>query len=474
MKENKLISLMKQLDKRALTRLDALINSPYFNKKDAVSRYFDFLRQFHPSFELAWKDDERAYSFVFPQSAYREKEIGYLMSDLVKLIERFLMVETLEQNPLMGKQFLMEIYDKWDLDKAFNKTLRDSHKILEATPFRDHEFFHHSFQLYSRENNHFDKQKKHKMDDSLQKAIDNLDLYYVCLKLKYCCEMMNRENQVVATYDIKLMDELMTYLENDPIAEEPAIAIYYHILLSLRDKSNVAYYKKVCELLEAHSHLFSFDEARGMFLYVINHCVVKIHMGENEFLGDLLSHYKLILDKGYVFDNGYLSPWTFMNITTAGIRNSAFEWTERFIRDYRKFLHPRFEGNAYNFNLAYLFFNQKKYQKAQELLFKVESHDIFYTCESKELLLRIYYMTEELEAFFSLAESFQVFIRRNKLIRSQKKDLYLNLIKFLRRLCKITGGNKSSLERLKTDVEATPRVSKKGWLIMQLNDRLGN
>lgn len=466
--------MLKHFDKRALKRLHLLIQSPYFNKKEAVTRYYQFLLPNHPEFQATAVEDKKAYAYVFPQAKYKEKEIGYLMSDLVKLIERFLIIEQVDQNPLLGKAQLMEIYDQWDLDKAFNKTIRDSHKILKDSKHRHQEFFYHSFILYSQENNYFDKQKKHKMDDSLQLAIDHLDLYYISQKLRYCCEMTNRKNVVVSQYDIRLVDELLSFLEKDPMADEPAVAIYHNILLSLKEPDSSDRYQKVRALLEAHSDLFPLDEARGMFLYVVNYCVNKVHSGKSEFLGELLSIYKLILEKKYVLDNGFISPWTYMNICTAGIRNNEYEWTEKFIKDYKKHLHPKFASNAYSFNLAYLFFNQEKYQKAQELLHQVELDDIFYTSESKELLLRIYYKMEEVDAFYSLAESFQVFIRRNKLISQQKKDMYSNLIKFLRRLFKIGEDNRSSLVRLKTDIEATPRISKKSWLIMQVNENIAN
>jgi len=80
---------------------------------------------------------------------------------------------------------------------------------------------------------------------------------------------------------------------------------------------------------------------------------------------------------------------------------------------------------------------------------------------------------DEIEPLYSLFESFRVYLNRNKLITDGRKVVYKNLIKFTKKLTNITPGDQSSLKKIKKEVEDTPNIVNKGWLIQKIEELEG-
>lgn len=99
---------------------------------------------------------------------------------------------------------------------------------------------------------------------------------------------------------------------------------------------------------------------------------------------------------------GELSPWDFRNIVVLGLRLGETDWVENFINTHKNFIPEAMRANAVSFNLAQVYFYQKKYEKVMVLLQKVEYEDLTYNLNSKSLLLIAYYELQEIETLHSL------------------------------------------------------------------------
>ena len=473
MKSSKLISILQCFSKRELKRLSDFVVSPYFNKKLEVSTFYKFLLQYAPSFSDENMTKENAYHYIYPQKAvYQEKLVGYWMSDLLKLVEDFLAQEELNQSPLQKGIYLLEIYNKWQLEKPFQSTINKLHKMQAIANHYDFKYYYNEFQLHSNENFYFDRQKKHIYDNSLQKAIDNLDLYYLAEKLRYCCEILNRQNVMVSNYQLRLMKEILTYLKEHPHDDVPPIAIYTAILQSLLEKEKEQHFRNLKDLLKKYTHAFSKEEARSMYVYAINYCIGKIRIGKENYRLEVFEVYKEALEKETIFEGKYLSPWSFMNIVDIGVSIKEFEWTENFIQLYKEKLAPNFRQNAYAHNLAYLYFHQSKFGEALKLLNEVTFDDIGYSIKSRKLLLRVYYELDEIDPFYSLVDSFKIYLKRNKLLSENRKKAYLNFIKFIARLSRLIKGQNSRLLKIKKQIEENPNTPNISWLLQKVNEKL--
>ncbi len=473
MKSSKLIRILQHFSKRQLKRLEELVASPFFNKKEDITLFYAFLLQHAPDFKKERITKENAFRFVSQtQTVYEEKLVGYWMSDLLKLVEEFLVQEQLNQHPIQKGIYLLDTYTNWELEKPFQSSLRALRKIQSKPVSLDHQYYFDEFMLHARENVFFDRQKKHVYNNSLQKAVDYLDLFFLSEKLRYCCEIVNRQNVMVSNYELRLMNEIFIYLQKNPHNDVPSIAIYSTILQSLLEKENNQHFKNLKTLLKQHAEVFSRREARDMYVYAINYCISKIRHGDVSYRVDFFELYRESLRTEIIFEGKYLSPWSFMNIVDAGIGAKEFAWTENFIEEYKDKLAPNFRQNAYAYNLAYLYFYQARYGSALELLHEVTFDDLGYSIKSRTLILRLYYELDEIDPFYSLVDSFKIYLKRNKLLSENRKKIYLNFIKFIARLSRMTKGQNSRLLKIKKQIEDTPNTANAKWLLQKINEKL--
>ncbi len=471
MLNSKLLDVLCGFSPKQLKWFDEFLRSPYFNKDHEVVTLYHFILKYSPRFSHADLEKEMVYQKAFKSKKTDEKKLGYLMSDLLWYLEQFIVIQRMENDPVRNNRTLMLHYIDEDLEKHFRGKMRETEQLQQKNPYRDSDYFFNQFLIESTNNYFFDKQSKHVFNESLQQAIDNLDLYYLALKLKYSCEMMNRKNVMTADYRLRLLDEILLYLKQNSFDHVPAISIYFKILLTLTESENENHFNDLKKLLADHAAKFPQREARDMFAYAQNYCIKKINSGNPKYLEELFVLYKTSLDAEILIEGKFLSPWTYKNIVGVALRVKEFEWTSKFINDYKERLSLEFRENAFRMNLAYYHFLKNEFSDALELLAHVEFTDLIYALETKTLLLRIYYELDEIEPLFSLIDSFKVYLRRNKLISDYQLKVHLNLLKYVKKLIKLRKGEYEKSEELKNEILSVKQIAGLDWLLKKTEEK---
>ncbi len=473
MLNSKLLEVWNCLSPKQLKKLGDFIASPYFNKNMDLITLYKYLFKYAPDFSKEKAlNKETVFKKVFKGEKYDAKKLGYCMSHLVKLTERFLVIHTVENDAIKHNNELLKLYSKWQLEKHYRSTFKENEQLLEKFPYKDSTFFHNQFLLEEANDQLWSQQLKHDFDDSLHKKIDNLDIYYLSAKLRSCCEVINRKTMLAEKYEVKLLDEILAYLEKNPHDDVPCISIYQQILLTLLETEQENHFIKLKNLLSQYSNLFSPFESRNIYTYAVNYTIRKINSGHTHYQKDLFDLYIELLDKEIIFDDGLLSPWTYKNIVSVALRNGDYDWTAQFIDNYKEHVDESFRQNAYAYNLAYLNFHKKNYSEAMQLLMQVEFSDIYYSFDSKTLLMKIYFELDEIDLLHSHIHAFKIYLRRNRLASEHMKAIYRNLAEFTRRLSRFADFEKEKVQQLKEKVLTTKKVADLNWLMQKIDARL--
>lgn len=467
-----MLDILKKFSSRELGRFGDYLSSPFFNKDEEVVVFYHYIRKYAPEFDSRNLEKDRILKKGIPGLDITEKKLGYIMSDIVDYAEGFIRYNTYFENELEGYCNVLRVYNKWENDKLFDQTLREAKDYLEKDPYRNAPYFYKEYLLQSELNLFFDRQKKRAYDASLQKATDYLDLFYIATKLKYSCELINRQKLVATDYEVRFLKEISDHLKDHSYDAHPSITIYYQILMTFVENENDAHFEKLKNLLQEHTDKFPPDEAKDMYAYAQNYAIRKINAGQQQFLREYFNLSRQALEKELLMVDGYLSPWTYKNIVIAALRAGEFEWTEQFIKSYKNKLNEKFRSNAYNYNLAYLLFFKGQYGDALRLINQVEFTDIFYALDSRTMLIKIYYQMDEWDPMQSAIEAFKVYLRRNKTLSDNVKDLYSNFLKFIDKLSRLTRRDKAKLEELLEKLESTKQTADLGWLRQKVEEKL--
>ncbi|MFN3940766.1 MAG: hypothetical protein ACK4IY_09260, partial [Chitinophagales bacterium] len=284
MHNSKMVGLLRNFNQKELALLGDFIASPFFNKDEELTLFFNYIKKYGPEFTSPKLDRNTLFGKGIPGVELDEKKLSYLMSDVVKLAENFIRHNTFMEQEIEGYCHLMHTYNSWGNDKLYEQTLRKSKTAIEEYPYRNASFFYKEYLVESAINAYFDKQKKRAYDESLQKAADYLDLFYLSIKLKYSCELINRQKLVAAQYELRLLKEITQHLTEHSYDNYPAVSIYYQILMTFLETDNAAHFLKLKELLETHAQKFPQSEARDMYMYAQNYCIRKINAGDIAYL----------------------------------------------------------------------------------------------------------------------------------------------------------------------------------------------
>lgn len=464
MQKSKLIRLINGLTPKEFRKLGELVNSPMHNKYDKVQVLYGLIEQVYPELEHESLGKERVFKMIFPNAVYDDKYLRAVMSDLAKLTEALLVQLQLEADPFLQRHLLLQAADARGMDKLREEALGELVEVLPHGATASEDFYMQQLETERARYDHFLKTRNRSTGDVLQKLVDDLDTYYLHLKLKYTCEAVNRSSILAEQYHLFLKDEIVGQLAQGAFSHVPIIHAYYNVLLTLTQNEEEQHYYALKDLLAKEHNQLPLSETKVLYAYAQNYCIRKINTGRSNYLRELFELYNRLLEDEIIFTNGLLSQWDFKNIVSVGLRLQEIDWTEQFINRYKSRLPPNQRNNAIQYNMANLNFYKGQFDKVARILQTVEFTDVFYNLDSRSLLMKTYYELGEFEALYTFSDTFSNYLRRNKQIAAYQKTVYLNLVKFATRLSRIKIRNGVVPPKIKNEIYSSHQVADATWL----------
>ncbi len=470
MRNSKLYSILEHFDKYEQNRCRKFLQSPYFNRDEAIVTVFDLLTEDLNNGKNKCLEKEYIWEQVQPGSTYDDVRFRKYISDLTKLIEDFLCQQLYERDSLLRASHLIQAVTEKKVEKLYSSSVRTARRLSQEFSHKSAAYYYYNYAI---ENNYYrlaDFETKRDERTNFEEISSNLDYFYLSEKLRILCSILSRHNVVAHQYNIIVRDEIIEFVAHNAVHFEniPAVGIYFQIYQTIIDPENEAHYFKLKDLLNKYALFFPIEEATQMYTYAQNYCVRKINQSNQKFVHELFVLYKVLLEKKIIIVDGVLSPWYFRNITTVALRLGEYDWTEHFINEYQSNLPDSFRDNAVNYNLAQVYFYQKKYDEVIKLLQEVVFEDFTYNLNSKVMLLLTYYETDEIEPLYSLFESFRTYLNRHKDIPLSRRQSFTELIKYTKKLTKLIPGDKKSIQKLRAEVEQAKNVASHGWLLEKI------
>jgi hypothetical protein len=96
---------------------------------------------------------------------------------------------------------------------------------------------------------------------------------------------------------------------------------------------------------------------------------------------------------------------------------------------------------------------------------KVEFSDIYYSLDTKKMMLKIYFEQDAIDPLLSLLASFRIFIKRNQSVSEANKQAYNNFITVIQQFIKYQ--NQKTVPELKNNIENLKPLADRNWLLEQ-------
>lgn len=473
MQQSKVVQTLKPLTPWQWNHLKDFIDSPFHNKNEKVKSFFYYLRSHRNQLSSSAINREYIYREIFGKEEYDEQKLFNIASLLRRKVNEFFSFSTYRNRKADQLIHLLEdqvVRRDW---AAFPNSIAQIQKLapkIDSTGSFSFDFYAYRAGMMQLKK---DSETQRLSSEAFYSTIGYLDRFYLGSRLQLACEYLNR-GHVINLDDSMILniDPMINHflkMEGDN-SEDASLQMYSSIYRMLSQPDQKECFLECVNLLQRGTKL-SQANLRDGTTYCINYCIRRINSGSHDFLSQLFDLYTWAIEKEVLMEEGLLGEWHFKNIVQTAIRHGRLEWIDQFVATYSQYLPKQVRENAYAFNQASIYFEQKAYSAAKKLLLKVQFTDIFYSLDSKVLLVKIYYEENDMTPLYSLLRSLSVFLRRKSTLSSSQRSIYINFIKATNLLAEAKEGKDylqpsvflHKLEKLKQIEVTSPNMAQFNW-----------
>lgn len=464
LKNSKLEIALLSLDAKEHLAFRKFLQSPFFNQREDVLKLYDFIKK-----QLAQQqpiEGAAAWAFIFPEKAYKAATFRLIGSYLFKLLQQFLVVQTV---PLEGPYFKRKLTTIWrdqTAEALRAKAIGEAERQLERAPLRDASFHHEAYLLWD-EKYRLAYQTKPEAGHHLEPLDQALNLAFIALKLRKTCLLLAHAKVYKLDFQPSLVSALFTFIEQQGLLKYPAVSIYYYCIKMQQEEDASHNFQQFKSVLLAHGQHFEQAELRDLHKLAINFAIKQVNDGHRAYFVDIMDFYEDGLENRYLIENGRLSRFTYHNIVAVALQLKRTDWAEHFIQEWTRQLDPRFKERMESFNRAKIAYAKKEYTTAIGLLQRSNYHDLLLNLGARALLLKIYVELDEYEALDSHLEAFQSYLTRKAALGYHRTN-YRKLIYYTKKILQLAPSAAKARAQLQERIEAEPILTEKTWLLEQL------
>ncbi|MCW3127818.1 MAG: hypothetical protein JWO03_3476 [Bacteroidetes bacterium] len=460
--------ILRSFSQYELNRFDKFM--PGATSDDKLNLCWGYIRTFYKERIPEALDKENIWKVAHGKKKYVPLRYARLLSDLTRILERFLVMEYAYGRDTDRSLALLNIYNSRGISSCIEPLIKNADDSVNKNTFRDAGFYHSRYLIDEQQNTFIENLDRRDSEKHLSQTMQSLDTYYIIQKLKFYASSLHYQKFLNIPSQLHFMGDVLRFAESKVFDEVPLVKIYLAIIYTLEEKDGDANFDRLRELLSRHIHLFPTQEAEQLYAFAINYCIRMINKGDLTYVQKIFILYKQQLKDGLLTHTGSLSPWEFKNIVTTALRAKELKWAADFIKDYAPHISDRDRENAYTFNMARYAFAAKKYDQVLELLGTVDYDDVFYQLDAKTTLMKTYYELGEYQPLQSLKESFRILLSRKKLISDTQRSVYGNFVRYTLKLFRADVKDQKKIAALKLEIEKTRQIADKGWIMEKLTE----
>lgn len=477
MSDNDLIKILKTFTTGETKEFKKFIASPFFNNRTAVIKYYDFLHRFHPDFPKEKIKNENAFKFLYPRKKFKDSVIRRLSSFLNELSEKFILYNAFENNT--------HYYNKFFTTELLNRRLNSLFEKKVAKIDKEYENFSDGIDTFFLMKYHYtqDKMSNHMMnhDDHLlpDLAIDRInnsklnDLILTLLNLRtlYVNEKNFKIDYSNALFtklvDLNAIEKFILHLEEIKHKYYPIIAIHFYEVMAFKHPENEIYYKKFRELISKTAGKFSQIERLNFYSMLEGVCMLKVESGNLNYLDELFSAYKEMLNKklySFTKDGSFVLK-IFRNILILSAYLGEIKWLESFLKKYSAKLPAGAKDSMHNLSKAIVAFEKKEFEKSLGLLSKIDYEMFYFKIDLKNLQLKLFYELGYFEQALSLIDTYRHFLKNDRVLSERSREKIKKFLELAKTLVSAKMKNdKFKFHKLRKSLDSFNDVFNKKWL----------
>ena len=459
MQKSVLFDIISDFDRKEYKYIRHWLQSPVHNKREDVRDLFDLMVDLLKNDFIS---KEEIYQRLYPKTKYNDARMRQVMFFLQKEIEKYLIYQAVINDELYPIRTLTHVYQKKKLERPFLKALSKANKKLLEYPYRNRHHLQMEY-LLLQEEYEFMSGRTRFQELNLQSLSDTLERNFLAEKLRHACMMHAHARVFKVDYDSGLLESALEYVEKRGWLDHPAISLYFYSYKALTEPDK-KWFDKLMDEMKKWKAVLPQDEEREILLLAINFCIGKINAGDKSYYQQVLPLYRQGVEEGTLLMEGQISRYTFINIVSAALYQKDYEWAKKLITQYDHLLEARFRESTVNLSFISLYYNQKQYKKAMQLINETVFDDILMGLFAKTFLAKIYYELEQNQALESFLDTFSTYLRRKE-VMAYHQAIHQAFALALKKILRLDIDDKVGRTKLRAEILGQERIVERDWLL---------
>jgi len=471
---NKFTQLLSTLSHKELKRFADFLSSPYFNKKEEISKFGIYQIEAALKKEIENLTDEETFKYIFPKEPYKRDRLYRLRSECLILLENFIIYDQI--NPKEGIQHLSLLYHyaQKDLHKHFEEESKVWKKQMTSQQIHNADYYYNA---YMAENLMRFYQTKNKIrEKNMEKRMEsiNLEAFYTMNLLDNLMLLLSNSNIIkhnISQKDLlKKINETIHKIEGiEHLRENILIKISILGLEMLKAKDDEIAFETMRALLAQNTEILPKDVLRNEYIRLGNFCIHQINMGKHQYHEINFDLYKHQIEIGLIYNHrGRIPVSTFRNILITALRIGEQTWAENFLETHKEKLLSEKPEMMYEYCKAKILFEQEKFQEAKQILLTVKLRDLFLNLDIRRMLIKSYYEMKDMQLVGINLEKFHVYLFRLKEIAENHREKNQMFYSLLKRIIDYMPGELHKREKMLKEAKTIENIVDKEWLLKKI------
>lgn len=475
MKESKIKELLKALSAVEFKKFGDFVRSPFFNKNPHLVTLYDYFARYNENFDKLAVLSEDIFRFVFKNEKYSEIKVRILFSNFVKLIEEYLVYIEGTKNVIYQKTLLVNTLHQRNLTKNFHSALKDTMEFQLKQFNRDEDYYYNQIYLEVEAFNHFLERSSKINEEDFKKINDNMDYYYILIKLKlfHFMFLQLRQSTEPGGQKMWLLDEIIKYIESNLTViskEHSVIYMKYLILMTMIKPAEVKYFRRLKKFVVDNHGKISQNVMANIFVELQNYCTVRSNGPDPGFKTETFNVFKMMEERGIFSKSKYINYVDFLNAIIAALEVNKIAWSENFFNKYKSRVLPELNESTINLAKTQICFYKKKYDEALDMLNNVRYNNHYFYLQSKKILAKIYYEKQDHESITYIIDTTRHYLKRNEDISRINWDLFHKFFIYLKKIINLDSTEKEKITATIESLKGENNVSSKDWLLTKLEE----
>ncbi|MEM6318141.1 MAG: hypothetical protein AAF960_10755 [Bacteroidota bacterium] len=474
---SKLVALAKILTPKEWKSLAYWLKAPWSKNEPQVLALYELLSPHYPGFKAKHLDKATLYQQLFPQKAYNNQQLNYLIRKFTEDLQAFLAHLKLQKDPAVQQDTLTELLLERQQIRYFEEAAFNMLTTLETKSAKSAEDFLRIFQIHQALHYQPSSHRRYgKANHHLRKANDALNEFFLLESYRHISEQSNRSSALnQPNFSVPpALTQYLAHLRKQYISM-PAALYEFRLQRTNTDWSTYLEFKQL--FIKTRKQLPRSLQMDFLFM-CINETVASVSKGQAGGLRELYQWYQWGIAENLLAQHNTITGITFNNVILTACHFDDIPLVEQFIKSYQNKLAPSLRKDAKRWATAHLAYVKGDFDTCIGLLEQQLPKQTIYTIQARLTLLKAHFKwvladKSQGQRFQYYCLSLEQYFNRNSPYSAERTIATLRYIQYVKRIAKLSQSfslTSKQITSLWTSIDNTPNLFGKAWLQKELQE----